>query len=241
MRILLTNDDGVSAPGIQALYQALRSDCDVWLVAPDCDRSGLSHALTLNRPIGVNRLSRQVIAIDGTPADCVRLGFSNELLPSEPDLVISGINRGFNLADDVLYSGTVGAAREGCVFGKPSLACSSSGHQDIKREAKIIAGFVKWWLDHLELSFINLNIPNQPASQLKGWVWLPMHRRQVKPALIKSCNPRLKEQYWIDTPGPVESSNAHLLADHISLTPLQLDATDQHVLKGCNSLDMPSI
>ncbi|MCF7928726.1 MAG: 5'/3'-nucleotidase SurE [Spirochaetales bacterium] len=167
MRIVLTNDDGIDSPGLQRLYKALKTDHEVWIVAPDGNRSGVSHSITLRRPVKVNRSSKRIYACDGTPVDCMVL-VHHDFIPIEPELVISGINIGPNLGSDLVFSGTLAAARQAAMFGYPSIAVSLNTFAEpfyldgaVRFIRKNVSRFAaKWRRTH----FLNINFPNQAES-----------------------------------------------------------------------------
>mgnify|MGYP001170024339 CR=1 FL=1 len=239
MRILLANDDGVLAPGLEALHHALSplGHCEV--VAPTHDMSGASSALTLDRPLHPARLDNGFIAVNGTPTDCVHLGL-NALFDEPFDVVASGVNLGANLGDDVIYSGTVGAAIEGRFTGHPAFAFSLvSRHTTHLATAGAIAASLL--ARHADLALpprtvLNVNIPDLPLAELRGIKLTRLgHRRRAKPP-VRQLNPRGKEGYWIAAAGDVddggEGTDFLAIAEgYVSVTPLQLDRT-QHPMFG---------
>jgi 5'-nucleotidase len=233
--ILVTNDDGVHAPGIRALAAVLAEAGEVHVVAPDREMSACGQALTLKHPIRAEALEPRVHAVDGTPADCVNLAIL-KLLPRQPDLVVSGINSGGNLGDDIYYSGTVGGAREGVFLGVPSLAISLVA----KAEADFAhAGEFALRLAHLVLekglplgTLLNVNVPPGPPSGVAVTV---QGRREHQGTILEGLDPRRRTYYWI------EEGRDHWLSDEmadisairrglISVTPLQTDTTHHAVL-----------
>lgn len=243
MRILISNDDGYLAPGILALSEALQQIADVEVVAPEHNNSAKSNALTLNAPLYVHRSHNGFRYINGTPADCVHVALTG-LLDYRPDLVVSGINNGANMGDDTIYSGTVGAAMEGYLFGIPSIAFSLVDkdwqHLDAaaRHAALLVAqlhaeGFVaqgahKPWL-------LNVNIPNLPFAQVKPVQWCRLGRRHAAERVIAQQNPRGETMYWIGASGGVadatEGTDFHAVSQgHIAATPLQVDLTHRDAL-----------
>jgi len=233
MRILISNDDGVAAPGLVALHEALAGFAECTVIAPDGDRSGASSSLTLDRPLHPQRLANGFISLNGTPTDCVHLGL-NGLLPQEPDLVVSGINLGANLGDDVLYSGTVGAALEGRFLGGTSFAFSF-----LSRQVDNLAT-AAWYARHLvqahgELNLpprtvLNVNIPNLPLERIRGIQLTRLGHRARAAAPTRVVDPRGKEGYWIAAAGNAEDggpgTDFHaVMQGYVSVTPLQLDRT----------------
>lgn len=236
MTLLLCNDDGVYAPGLVALEQELRGLGDVRVVAPNQDRSGVSNSLTLHRPVHAEHLPNGFIAVDGTPTDCVHLGTAELFMPV-PERVISGINLGPNMGDDVLYSGTLAAAMEGRFLAKPSLAVSldAGGAVDVARFA-VAAGITRYLIevvDSIQLpprTVFNVNIPDLPVADIRGiqLTFLGQRLRGENP--ISTENPRGKTSYWIGRSGGpvdyVEGNDFHALANgYISITPLHADMT----------------
>lgn len=248
MNILIANDDGVFAPGIQALAKALRPLGRVVIVAPESERSGYSSALTLDRPLRPIQIAQDVWAVNGTPADCVYLSM-NGLFDFEFDLVVSGINSGANLGDDVLYSGTVGAAFEGRLMKQPAIAVSLAGSNvrsyeninDYAVAAQWVHDFIKKGLPNLPARHIlNINIPDVP--ELKGEkVTYQGLRGQAKP-ITSHVDPRGRQVYWIGLAGEAvtdpRKTLSHIQSDffavangYVSITPIQMDATNYNILE----------
>ncbi|EQD36288.1 stationary phase survival protein SurE [mine drainage metagenome] len=233
MRILLTNDDGWNAPGITLLSEALKPRAEVVRVAPDRNRSGASNSLTLTDPLRVSRMAHDVFAVNGTPTDCVHLALTG-LLDIEPDLVISGINDGANLGDDVLYSGTVAAAMEGRFLGLPAIAISLVDAE--LRPYETAVAVVGRMLDHLNSihwpqdTILNVNVPALPIQSVKGYRATRLgHRHRASPA-IRALDPRGKPIYWVGRAGPAadsgEETDFHAIyAGQISITPIEVDLT----------------
>jgi 5'-nucleotidase len=235
MRILISNDDGVAAPGLAALYEALADYASCTVIAPDQDKSGVSSALTLDRPLHPTTLSNGFISLNGTPTDCVHLGL-NGLLPDVADIVVSGINLGANLGDDVLYSGTVGAALEGRFLQRPAFAFSLLSRQpDNLPTAAYVARKLIEAQGRLELpprTVLNVNIPNLPLDHIRGIRLTRLGHRARAAAPVKVVNPRGKEGYWISVAGDAEDggqgTDFHaVMQGYVSITPLQLDRTFQ--------------
>ncbi|MBB4817173.1 5'-nucleotidase [Pseudomonas alcaligenes] len=242
MRILISNDDGVNAPGLAALHAALESYADCVVVAPDQDKSGASSSLTLDRPLCPQRLDNGYISINGTPTDCVHLGL-NGLLEQTPDMVVSGINLGANLGDDVLYSGTVAAALEGRFLGLPAFAFSLLSRQpeNLATAAhfarKLVEGHAQ--LDLPPRTVLNVNVPNLPLDRIRGIQVTRLGHRARAAAPVKVVNPRGKEGYWIAVAGDAEDggpgTDFHaVMQGYVSITPLQLDRT---FTQGLDSLE----
>lgn len=233
MRILISNDDGVTAPGLAALHGALADYAECSVIAPDQDKSGASSSLTLDRPLHPVVLPNGFISLNGTPTDCVHLGL-NGLLPFEPDLVVSGINLGANLGDDVLYSGTVAAALEGRFLGRTSFAFSLLSRQvDNLPTAAYYARKLIEARDELDLpprTVLNINVPNLPLSHIRGVVLTRLGHRARAAAPTRMVDPRGKEGYWIAVAGDAEDggpgTDFHaVMQGYVSVTPLQLDRT----------------
>lgn len=245
MRILIANDDGVYAPGLVALHQALADYAECAVVAPDQDRSGASSSLTLDRPLHPQRLDNGYISINGTPTDCVHLAL-NGLLEHIPEMVVSGINLGANLGDDVLYSGTVAAALEGRFLDKPAFAFSLLSRQtDNLPAAAQIARRLVAMHDQLDLpprTVLNVNIPNLPLERIRGIQLTRLGHRARAAAPVKSVNPRGKEGYWIAVAGDAEDggpgTDFHaVMQGYVSITPLQLDRTFHEGFRGLGILE----
>ncbi|MGY2289011.1 5'/3'-nucleotidase SurE [Pseudomonas sp. SDO528_S397] len=233
MRILISNDDGVTAPGLAALHAALADYAECVVVAPDQDKSGTSSSLTLDRPLHPHTLANGFISVNGTPTDCVHLAI-NSLLDREPDLVVSGINLGANLGDDVLYSGTVGAALEGRFLGRTAFAFSLASRQ--LDNLPVAAYFARKLVEaHASLNLpprtvLNVNFPNLPFEHIRGFQLTRLGHRARAAAPLKVVDPRGKEGYWIAAAGDAEDggpgTDFHaVMQGYISVTPLQLDRT----------------
>jgi 5'-nucleotidase len=233
MRILLTNDDGWNAPGITLLSEALKRHAEVVRVAPDRNRSGASNSLTLTDPLRVARVAEDVYAINGTPTDCVHLALTG-LLDVEPDVVISGINDGANLGDDVLYSGTVAAAMEGRFLGWPAIAVSLVDAETRPYETAVAV--VERMLQRLDRirwpqdTILNVNVPALPLASLKGYRATRLgHRHRASPA-IRTLDPRGRPIYWVGRAGPAadsgEETDFHAIeTGQVSMTPIEVDLT----------------
>lgn len=248
MSLLLCNDDGVYAPGLEALWRALESTHELVVIAPDRDKSGVSNCLTLHRPLQVTRLDERRMAVDGTPTDCVHLGTAGLFLPV-PERVLSGINAGANLGDDVLYSGTVAAAMEGRFLRKPSMAISLviADHSGLDvarfRTAATLTLHLLALVDKLPLpprTVLNVNIPDLPLARIKGLRLTTLGQRLRGENPISTRNPRGKTLYWIGRAGgPVErlpGSDFHAV-EHgfVSITPLHADMANQAALEAAAS------
>lgn len=232
MRILLSNDDGIHAPGIQVLAKALREFADVQVVAPDRNRSGASNSLTLETPLRTFSYPNGDIAVQmGTPTDCVYLGV-NALMCPQPDIVVSGINAGPNLGDDVIYSGTVAAAMEGRHLGLPALAVSLDGHQHYDTAAAVTCSILRALLrEPLRTGrILNINVPDRPLSALKGIRVTRCGRRHPSDQVIAQQDPRGNTMYWIGPPGEKcdagpDTDFAAIDEGYVSVTVLHVDLT----------------
>lgn len=232
MRILLSNDDGYFAPGLERLAAELAPHADLTVVAPERDRSGSSNSLTLDRPLTVRRAPNGFLFVNGTPTDCVHLAVTG-LLDDLPDMVISGINLGANMGDDTIYSGTVAAATEGHLLGIPSLAVSLAGK--IGRNFGTAAGVVIELLERhrarpLGPWLLNVNVPDVAAHELKGYRTTRLGRRHKAESVIKTETPRGETCYWVGAAGPAadagEGTDFHAVEEgYVSITPLQIDLT----------------
>lgn len=233
MRILISNDDGVNAPGLAALHSALADYAECIVIAPDQDKSGASSSLTLDRPLHPHRMSNGFTSVNGTPVDCVHLGL-NGMLEKVPGMVVAGINLGANLGDDVLYSGTVAAALEGRFLQHPALAFSLISR--LPDNLPTAAWFARKLVEgHAQLSLpartvLNVNIPNLPLDQVRGIQLTRLGHRARAAAPVKVTNPRGKEGYWISVAGEAEDGGPGtdfyaVMQGYVSVTPLQLDRT----------------
>jgi 5'-nucleotidase len=233
MVILVCNDDGIRSDGIQSLARALDVLGTVYVVAPDREQSAAGHSLTLHRPLRVEEIAPRQIAVDGTPTDCVNLAVSG-ILPSRPQLVVSGINKGANIGDDITYSGTVSAAMEGTLLGIPSIAISLAGRTRFDFgpaaafAARLVAQVIERGLPPDTL--LNVNVPDRPRDEMTGTRITRQGKRRYTEALIEKTDPRGKKYYWIggDELGFVEEAGtdyAAILAGAVSITPIHLDLT----------------
>jgi 5'-nucleotidase len=241
-RVLLTNDDGIEARGLKLLHRIVRGLCrDVWIVAPEVEQSGASHSLTLHRPLRVRRLGPRRFAVDGTPTDCVLLALKTLIRDKRPTLVISGINGGANLGDDVTYSGTVAAAMEATLLGVPAIALSMTFRDRTKiqwgtaeRHApKVIRRLVAQpWPKN---TLINVNFPDLPAAEVSGISVARQGRHKIGDQLMERTDPRGRPYYWI---GPLRETGdglagtdiTEITKGRITLTPILLDLTNAAAL-----------
>ncbi|MCM0044648.1 MAG: 5'/3'-nucleotidase SurE [Burkholderiaceae bacterium] len=232
MKILISNDDGYLAPGINALADQLSSIADIVVVAPDSNRSGSSNSLTLDRPLRVMKSDKGYYSINGTPSDCVHIALTG-MLGQRPDLVVSGINQGQNMGDDTLYSGTVAAATEGFLFGIPAIAFSQVEHgwAELDSAARIAKDIVLRKLDALHKPFLlNVNIPNRPYSALTKIAATRLGKRHESEPVIRAQDPHGNEIFWIGPAGKAkeasEGTDFHATEQGwVSVTPLQIDLT----------------
>jgi 5'-nucleotidase len=239
MRILIANDDGYLAPGLQALVDACAGLGELDVVAPEQNASGTSNSLTLNRPLSAFRSANGFRYLNGTPSDCVHVALTG-LLEQLPDLVVSGINNGANMGDDTLYSGTVAAAMEGFLFGIPSIAFSqvSKGWAHLDAAGRVARAVIERVIAEPPSEgawLLNVNIPNRPdAAELPREV-TRLGRRHASEAVIRQTNPRGEPIYWIGAAGDAreagEGTDFYATASgRVSITPLQVDLTDHAAL-----------
>ncbi|PKF62000.1 5'/3'-nucleotidase SurE [Psychromonas sp. psych-6C06] len=231
MSLLISNDDGVYAPGLSALFNDLNAISTVKVVAPDRNHSGASNALTLENPLRIQELSNGFIAVSGTPTDCVHLAL-NELCESPPQMVVSGINDGANMGDDVLYSGTVAAAMEGRFLGLPAMAISlvgktyyeSAGHYAQLLVKKLLASPLA------QDQVLNVNVPDLPLDKIKGIKVTRLGKRHQAEMIEKGIDPRGRDIFWVGPPGKIadagEGTDFHAIEEgYVSITPLKIDLT----------------
>lgn len=238
MKILISNDDGVHAPGLAHLAEALSKIGNITVVAPDRNRSGVSNSLTLDNPLRVVTAANGFYSVNGTPTDCVHIAVTG-LLKEMPDIVVSGINEGSNISDDVLYSGTVAAATEGRFLGLPSVAISLAGprceHYDTAAQV------AKNLVERLRVTpltsdtILNVNVPDVPFSELRGIQVTRLGTRHIAEPTIKALDPRGRKIYWIGAPGPEQDAGPGtdfyaVNSGYVSITPLHLDLTHYKVL-----------
>ncbi|MRD45979.1 5'/3'-nucleotidase SurE [Caenimonas koreensis DSM 17982] len=240
MKILLSNDDGYQAPGLAALYEAIHDLGDVQVIAPEHNNSAKSNALSLHTPLYVHKSHLGFHYVNGTPADCVHVALTG-YLGYKPDLVVSGINNGANMGDDTIYSGTVGAAMEGYLFGVPAIAFSQTqkGWAHIDSAARKARDLVRLVIEkHLadqQVWLLNVNIPNLPYDELKPFKVCRLGRRHAAEKVIPQSSPHGETMYWIGNAGAAkdgaEGTDFHATAQgHVSITPLQVDLTDHTAL-----------
>ena len=236
--ILVTNDDGVSAPGLEALASAMREIGRVIIFAPDRDNSAASHSLTMNRPLRVREMAEDIFSIDGTPTDCVTIAIG-KIMTEKPDLVVSGINPGGNLGDDISYSGTVSAAIEGTMLGVPSFAVSMAG------ELPFLFATAAAFARRLALvvlekglpidTLLNVNVPNLPKKEIQGVSFSRQGKRVYADAIKDTLDPWGRKHFWIGGGTPSwgtepDTDAALVFAGRISITPIHMDRTNHEAL-----------
>lgn len=252
MRILLTNDDGVHAPGLAVLERIARAFTDdIWIVAPAEENSGAGHSLTLSRPVRIRQHEERRFSVSGTPTDAVMLGMGIVLKDKKPDLILSGVNRGANLGDDVTYSGTVSAAMEGALAGIRSIAMSQVYSKEGMGDSVPFAAAEAWGekvlrplLDapFVERTVININFPALPPEQVQGVKAVRQGFHDYgRGSIVKGTDPRGYDYYWFGLHGieqtPAHDTDLEAIADgFISVTPLQLDLTHDRSLASLASL-----
>jgi 5'-nucleotidase len=241
--ILVTNDDGVYSPGLTSLFHAMETLGDAYIVAPDRERSAVSHALTMHRPLKVEQLKDRIYSMNGTPTDCVAVGI-NKIIPARPALVVSGINKGANLGDDITYSGTVSAAIESTIMGIPAFAVSlavqhqSLRHMNFEPAAKIAAQIGSYILmQSLPYdTLLNANIPDVPYEAIKGVKLTRQGKRIYDDSIQETFDPQGQKHYWIGGGNPYwehgEDTDIQAVQDHyVSITPIHLDLTNYDALQ----------
>ena len=238
-RILLSNDDGIHAKGLTALERiACALSDDVWVVAPETEQSAASHSLTILRPLRIHRYEERRYAVDGTPTDCVMLAVRQVLADHPPDLVLSGVNRGGNLGEDVTYSGTIAAAMEGTLLGIPSIALSLMVPHDGRAKWATAEHFAPTVIARLVAAgwprdvFMNVNFPNLAVGAVKGVAVARQGYRKIAGQFLEGRDPRGKPYYWIDTVRDEDRgrTGTDLAAVHegiVSVTPFHMDLTHE--------------
>ena len=235
MHILVSNDDGYNAKGLEALVEALRDLADITVIAPEVNHSGASNSLTLSRPLAVRHAPNGFIYVNGTPSDCVHIAMTG-LLDRRPDLIVSGINNGANMGDDTLYSGTVAAAAEGFLFGIPAIAFSlvERGWKHLDCAASYARRIVEHQINQplAHLSLLNVNFPDLPEEQIKGIATTRLGKRHPSQPVIPTLTPSGETVYWIGPAGHALDAADGTDFDavdqgYVSVTPLRLDLTHQ--------------
>ncbi len=242
MRILLANDDGYQAKGLRLLAESLAEVATVTVVAPDRNRSGASNSLTLDTPLRVEQVGERSYYVNGTPTDCVHVAITG-LLDEEPDMVVSGVNHGANLGDDVLYSGTVAAAMEGRFLGLPAIAVSlvMDEHGHFETAVAVARRFVHRLVDDPlpRDTILNINVPDVPLDQLRGYRTTRLGFRHKSEPVVKALDPKNRPVYWIGPAGPGQDAGPgtdfHAIASGcVSVSPIKVDLTDH---AGLESID----
>jgi 5'-nucleotidase len=239
IKILVTNDDGIASPGLRALARAMRPLGQVWVVAPDRERTAAAHALTLHKPLRVTCVEPRVFAVSGTPTDCVNLALK-KLLRGTPALVVSGINRGVNLGDDVTYSGTVSAALEGTIMGIPSIAVSQEVDRTFRYDvaavyaARVARAVLKYGLPAETL--LNVNVPDRPRMKIAGVRVTALSRRRFDEPIIEKTDPHGRKYYWIagtriSWSRKGNSDHEMLRRGFVTITPIHLDVTHHEAME----------
>jgi len=233
VHILVSNDDGYRAPGIAVLAEALSAEHEISIVAPERNCSGASNSLTLERGLRASQVAENSYFVDGTPTDTVHLAVTG-LLKKMPDMVVSGINAGANMGDDVLYSGTIAAAMEGRHLGLPAIAVSMDSYNPDHYEtaAKAVVHLLAD-LDNASFAantILNINVPDIPWSEIKGYKATRLGNRHKSEGMIVQDDPRGDPMYWVGPPGEAqdagEGTDFHAVSQHyVSITPLQIDLT----------------
>jgi 5'-nucleotidase len=233
MKILLSNDDGYFAAGLNILAEHIAKIADITVVAPERNRSGASNSLTLDRPLSVKKATNGFFYVNGTPTDCVHIALTG-LMDSMPDMVISGINDGANMGDDTIYSGTVAAAMEGYLLGIPSIAISMSQHNSINFEtaARVAVELVEHYqkFGFKGPTLLNVNVPDIPYAQLQGRTVTRLGKRHKAEPVVQLKTPRNETVYWVGAAGKPNDGGlgtdfyavAH---DQVSISPIQVDLT----------------
>lgn len=233
MKILISNDDGYSAPGLNILAEHIAKIADITVVAPERNRSGASNSLTLDRPLSVKKAANGFFYVNGTPTDCVHIALTG-LMDTMPDMVISGINDGANMGDDTIYSGTVAAAMEGYLLGIPSIAFSMSQHNSTNFEtaAKIAVELVQHYqqVGFKSATLLNVNVPDIPYNELQGRVVTRLGKRHKAESVIKLQTPRNETVYWVGAAGQPndggEGTDFYAVAhNQVSISPIHVDLT----------------
>jgi 5'-nucleotidase len=250
MRILLTNDDGILAEGLIALYEELKGDFELSVVAPETEMSAIGHAITLSNPLRVRRFKRNGVflgyGVNGTPADCVKIAVQ-EILQQPPDIILSGINMGSNVGINILYSGTASAATEGAFLGFPSVAISlnTKNSPDFGFAARFARRIIRFVMEHgLSVgTALNINIPAIPENQIKGVSFTTQDLVRQKDTYERRKDPRGNVYYWLAEEKPVEESKSNtdlkaLMENWITITPITFDLTHLKEMKRLRSIGL---
>lgn len=242
MKILISNDDGINSPGIYALATELKKIGDVLVVAPNTEQSAVGHAITMKIPVRVNEYYHNSeffgYAVDGTPADCIKMGIKN-ILKTLPDIVVSGINNGANSAINIIYSGTVSAAREAAIMDVPAIAISIASHEpdDYSYAAKIAAKIVKMTLSNnlKRGTLLNVNVPNIPENEIKGFKFTSQGKAKWDDVYEERIDPYGKKYYWLtgkltNEDSALDSDYGAIINGYVSISPIHFDLTDYESL-----------
>ena len=232
--ILLSNDDGVKAPGLEVLREGLKDLGDIFVVAPLKEMSGASHSITLKRNIEIKELGKNIYAVEGTPADCTLIALFG-LLPKKPDVIVSGINKGYNLGEDVFYSGTVAAAREGVIYGTPAIAVSI-GDEGPPYYWETALHFTRLLVKNIvkfrsRIFLLNLNVPNKTLWEIPGIKWTKLGTRLYRNPVEKIDDEHFRiggKPLWMHQPG---TDLEAIKGGCASVSPLRVDLTDDEILK----------
>lgn len=248
MKVLLTNDDGVHSPGLAALIKRVSEVADLVVVAPDREQSAVSHALTLHHPLRAARIADNIYSVEGTPTDCVNLGI-HSLLSFRPDLVISGVNRGANLGDDVTYSGTVAAALEATLMGIPAIAVSlatRSAGENFDAAASFAARLAQSVFQRglPRDTYLNVNVPDVPADKLLPAQVTCQGRRSYEGTIVDKVDPRGRNYYWIGTVDlnfqDIPGTDYYAVSrGHVSISPLHIDLTNHAAIGELQGWELP--
>ncbi|SDD42524.1 5'/3'-nucleotidase SurE [Sporomusa acidovorans] len=243
MHILLTNDDGILAPGIKALWEELLPFAKITVVAPDSEKSASSQAITVHHPIWVDEhyINKDIRAwrVGGTPTDCVKVALESLLISDQPDIIVSGINQGSNLGTDVLYSGTVSAAIEGALHGLPAIAMSLDSWQeyDYKPAARLAKKIIETMINKSlpPNTLLNVNVPALPENQLKGIAITKLGVRNYENTFERRLDPRGRTYYWMsghvsETENSPDSDIIALKDGKVSITPIHFDLTNYGIM-----------
>lgn len=239
--ILLTNDDGINAPGLHVLASYLSEIAECHIIAPDRERSASGHSLTIHKPLRVTQIEDKKYCLNGTPTDCIAIGV-NKVMPRRPDLIVSGINNGPNLGDDITYSGTVAAAMEGTIMNIPSIAMSinvKNGETPVFETAAMVAADISRRVLQHHLPYdtlLNVNVPNLPYDKLKGEAFTRQGKRVYDESIQDSFSPWGEKYFWIGGGTPYwehadDTDMCAVMDDYVSITPLHMDLTNYTALK----------
>lgn len=253
MKILISNDDGIDSPGIYALAQELKKIGEIIVVAPRTEQSAVGHSITMKIPVRVTEYFHHAdffgFAVDGTPADCIKMGIKN-ILKTPPDIVVSGINNGANSAINIIYSGTVSAAREAAIMDVPSIAVSVASHdvKDYSYAAKISAKIVKMTLrNSLKTgTLLNVNIPDIPESEIAGIKFTSQGKTKWDDVYEERTDPYGKKYYWLTGKMTNEDSDEYsdhgaVLKNYVSISPIHFDLTDYEMLEKIKNWNLDEI